>query len=191
MEQELVVASNNAGKLKEIAALIQNIKLYTLKDIGFTAEIPEPHHTFRENAHEKAITVFNFCGKNVFAEDSGICVRALQDAPGVDSAHYSGTRNDEANLQKVLLALKQTNFRYAYYKAVICLIWKGEIHYFEGVCEGKISYEKRGENGFGYDPIFIPEGHTLTFAELPAEVKNSISHRSKAVQKMIAFLNNN
>jgi XTP/dITP diphosphohydrolase len=191
MEQELVVASNNAGKLKEIELLLQHIKLLTLKDIGFAAEIPEPYHTFRENAYEKAKTVFNFCHKNVFAEDSGICVRALQDAPGVDSAHYSGSRNDEANLQKVLLEMKQTNFRYAYYKAVICLIWKGETHYFEGVCEGKIMKEKRGENGFGYDPIFVPDGHTLTFAELPVEVKNSISHRSKAVQKMVAFLNNN
>jgi len=189
MEPELVVASNNAGKLKEIAELIQQVKLFTLKDIGFTAEIPEPYHTFRENAYAKARTIYDFCHKNVFAEDSGICVRALQDAPGVDSAHYSGSRNDAANLQKVLTEMQHTNFRYAYYKAVICLIWEGETHYFEGICEGVITKAPRGEHGFGYDPIFVPDGHTLTFAELPAEVKNSISHRSKAVQKMIAFIN--
>ena len=185
---QLVIASNNAHKISEISQLLDGIELLSLKDIGFTADIPEPFHTFEENALAKASAIYQFCGKNVFADDSGICVRALGGAPGVDSAHYSGERDDEKNLQKVLTGLKDEQDRRAFYKAVICMVWDGEVYYFEGICEGKITEEKRGEGGFGYDPIFIPDGYEQTFAELPLSEKNKISHRGNAVMKMVEYL---
>ena len=186
--QELVIASNNEGKILEIRQMIEGISLRSLKDIGFTSEIPEPYHTFEENALAKASTIHQSCGKNVFADDSGLCVSALREAPGVDSAHFSGERDDEKNLQKVLKELAGSKDRTAFYKAVICLIWDEEVYYFDGICEGVIIDEKRGEGGFGYDPIFIPDGYSQTFAELPLSQKNKISHRGKAVKKMADFL---
>jgi XTP/dITP diphosphohydrolase len=185
---ELVIASNNKGKIKELKELISELDLLSLADVGFDAEIPEPFRTFAENAHTKAATIHTHCGKNVMADDSGICVHALGNEPGVDSAHYSGKRNDEENLQLVLQKLAPHADRSAHYKAVICLIWEGTTHYFEGVCQGTIVQEKRGKGGFGYDPIFVPDGYEQTFGELPAEVKNSISHRGEAVRKMVAFI---
>ena len=186
--QQLVIASNNAHKISEISQLVTDIELLSLKDIGFTADIPEPYHTFEENALAKASAIYEFSGTNVFADDSGICVLALNGEPGVDSAHYSGARDDEKNLQKVLAGLKGAHDRRAFYKAVICLMWDGEVYYFEGICEGIITEEKRGEGGFGYDPIFIPDGYEQTFAELPLSEKNKISHRGKAVMKMVDWL---
>jgi XTP/dITP diphosphohydrolase len=185
----LVIASDNKGKINEIRQMITDVELLSLSDIHFTATIPEPYHTFEENAHTKAHTIHSHTGMNVFADDSGICVHALGDKPGVDSAHYSGRRDDEANLQKVLTGLADATDRSAYYKAVICLIWMGKVHYFEGVCTGTITEEKRGTGGFGYDPIFIPSGFSQTFAELPPEVKNKVSHRGKAIRQMVAFIN--
>jgi XTP/dITP diphosphohydrolase len=187
--KELVIASNNPGKIREIRELVRGIELRSLSDIGFTEEIPEPFHTFEENALAKASAIYTATGKNVFADDSGLCVIALNGAPGVDSAHYSGSRNDEANLQQVLAELKDKEDRSAFYKAVICLMWEGEVYYFEGICEGRIIEQKRGERGFGYDPIFIPTGYDETFGELPSDIKNSISHRGKAVRKMVEWLN--
>lgn len=189
MMYELVIASNNEGKIREIRPMIPGIDLLLLKDIGFTQDIPEPFHTFEENALTKASAIHQFCGKNVFADDSGLCVNALHGAPGVDSAHYSGSRDDEQNLQKVLKELTGASDRTAFYKAVICLIWNDEVYFFEGICEGRIIEEKRGDDGFGYDPIFIPDGYDQTFGELPMSVKNQISHRGKAISKMVAFLN--
>ena len=186
--QQLVIASNNAHKISEISQLVSDIELLSLKDIGFTAVIPEQYHTFEENALAKASAIYEFSGTNVFADDSGICVLALNGEPGVDSAHYSGARDDEKNLQKVLAGLKGAQDRRAFYKAVICLMWDGEVYYFEGICEGIITEEKRGEGGFGYDPIFIPDGYEQTFAELPLSEKNKISHRGKAVMKMVDWL---
>ncbi len=185
---QLVIASNNEGKIREIRELVEGIELLSLKDIGFTDEIAEPFHSFEENALAKASAIYEFCGKNVFADDSGLCVNSLHGAPGVDSAHYSGTRDDEQNLQKVLHELKGSADRSAFYKAVICLLWDGEVYYFEGVCEGRIIEEKRGEGGFGYDPVFIPDGYDMTFGELPLSIKNQISHRGKAVKNMVKFL---
>jgi len=187
--QQLVIASNNRHKIDEISAIVKDIMLLSLNDIGFIDNIEEPYHTFEENALAKASAIHQFSGKNVFADDSGICVHALHGEPGVDSAHFSGDRDDEKNLQKVLLALKDTDDRRAFYKAVICLIWEDAIYYFEGICEGRIIKEKRGSAGFGYDPIFIPDGYDQTFAELPLSIKNKISHRGRAVKKMIEFLN--
>jgi XTP/dITP diphosphohydrolase len=186
--QQLVIASNNEGKIREIRELVQDVELLSLRDIDFTQEIEEPFHTFEENALAKTSAIYEFSGKNVFADDSGLCVNALHGAPGVDSAHYSGKRDDEQNLQKVLHELKGSVDRSAFYKAVICLIWDGEVYYFDGICEGKIIDEKRGEGGFGYDPVFIPVGYDMTFGELPLNIKNRISHRGKAVKKMVEFL---
>ena len=187
--QELVIASNNEGKIREISSIITGIRLLSLKDIGFLKDIPEPFHTFEENANAKASAIYNFCSKNVFADDSGICVNALGGLPGVDSAHFSGTRDDEKNLQKVLNALKGKADRSAYYKAVICLIWNEETYYFDGIYKGNITEQKIGTGGFGYDPVFMPEAYDKTFAELPLDIKNMLSHRGKAVKKMIEFLN--
>ncbi len=188
--QQLVIASNNEGKIREIRSMTPTIELLSLRDIGFTSEIPEPYDTFEENAHAKAAAIHAYCRKNVFADDSGLCVNSLGGAPGVISAHYSGERDDEKNLLKVLDELSGKEDRSAYYKAVICLIWNENTHYFEGICEGTITQEKRGNDGFGYDPIFLPDGQTQTFGELPLSVKNEISHRGKAMRKMIAFLEN-
>lgn len=185
---QLVIASNNKGKILEIKEMISGVALLSLADIGFIEEIPEPYYTFEENAYAKAGTVHKYCGKNVFADDSGLCVNHLNGAPGVDSAHFSGTRDDEKNLQLVLKCLQGARDRSAYYKAVMCLVWNGEVHYFEGICEGMITDGKRGAGGFGYDPIFVPNGYDQTFAELPIAVKNEISHRAKAVKKMVQFI---
>lgn len=185
---ELVIASNNKGKIREIREMLSGVSLLSLGDVGFTADTPEPWHTFEENALEKARAVHEFCGKNVFADDSGICVYALHGRPGVDSAHYSGTRNDEQNLQKLLDDMRDVADRRAYYKAVMCLVWEEEVYYFEGICEGVILMERRGEGGFGYDPVFMPRGYEQSFGELAPEVKNEISHRGIAVRKMVAFI---
>lgn len=187
--KELVIASNNSGKIREITSLIEGINLLSLKDINFTEDIPEPYNTFEENAHAKAKTIYNFCNKNVFADDSGICVNALNGAPGVFSARYAGEpADDERNLRKLIAELKRAEDRSAYYEAVICLIWNNEAYFFEGICEGRIIEEPRGDGGFGYDPIFIASGYNETFAELPLDIKNTISHRGKAIKQMVNFL---
>lgn len=186
--KELVIASNNKGKIREIKQMILDISLLSLSDIGFTDEIEEPFQTFEENALAKAGAIYKFCGKNVFADDSGICANALNGAPGVDSAHYSGIRDDNANLQKLLADLKDNDDRSGFYKAVMCLIWDDETYFFEGICEGTIIEQPVGDGGFGYDPIFIPTGYDKTFAELSPDIKNEISHRGKAVRKMVAFI---
>lgn len=187
--EQLVLASNNGGKIKEIKEIVGGIELLSLMDIGFNDEIAEPYQTFEENALTKAMSVHRFCGKNVMADDSGICLNALDGEPGVNSAYFAGLpRDDNKNLQKVLDELQDKVDRSAYYKALICLIWNGGVHYFEGICKGMIVKERRGTGGFGYDPIFVPEGYDKTFGELAPEIKNSLSHRGKAVSKMVAFL---
>lgn len=189
MMKELVIASNNQGKIAEITSLIQTIRLLSLTDIGFHETIEEPFHTFEENAFTKAKTIHDFCQKNCFADDSGLCVPALNHAPGVHSAYYGGLpRSDAKNNERLLMELQHASDRSAYYRCVICLIWEGETHYFEGTCEGRIATAPMGKGGFGYDPLFIPNGYEESFGMLPIEVKNSLSHRGKAVQKMIAFI---
>jgi XTP/dITP diphosphohydrolase len=186
---ELVVASNSKGKIAEIRSVVQNIALLSLEDIGFAAEIEEPFQTFEENALEKAEVIHNFSGKNVFSDDSGICVNALNDAPGVNSAFFGGLpRSDEKNNNRLLRELHGKDDRSAFYKAVICLIWKGQAYFFEGVCRGRIATSPTGHEGFGYDPLFIPEGYDQTFGELPPNVKNQLSHRGIALRKMLTFL---
>lgn len=186
----LVAATNNKGKIKEIRQLLPwDIALQSLQDIGFTGDISEPYDTFEENAATKARTVYDFCGTNTLADDSGICVPALGDAPGVFSARYAGLpANDDANLEKLLQEMQGKTDRSAYYKAVICLVWEGEEHYFDGICHGRLTEAPIGKKGFGYDPIFIPDGYNQTFGELPAEVKNRLSHRGQAIRKMMEFI---
>lgn len=186
---ELVLASANKKKIKELNELLEGITVSSLNDIGFDKEIEEPYFTFRENAHTKAQTIFDFCGKNVLADDSGISVPTLNNQPGVLSARYAGNHaSDEQNLEKLLADMHEKEHRQAFYTAVLCLIWDGVPHYFEGTCHGTLTDKPRGTNGFGYDPIFIPNGYSETFAELPAEVKQKISHRAQAMQQLIAFI---
>lgn len=187
--RELVIASNNQGKIREIRALIDSISLLSLADIGFTDEIEEPFDSFEENAFAKADAIYKFSNKNAFADDSGICLNALNGEPGVQSAYFGGLpRSDEQNNKRLLQALAGAQDRSAFYKAVICLIWDDQTYFFEGICEGKILEEPQGEGGFGYDPLFVPDGFEQTFGELPLQVKNKISHRAKAVGKMVEFL---
>lgn len=189
MNKGLIIASNNAGKIREIRQMLPDIELQSLKDIGFTKDIPEPHDSFAENAAEKAKTIYSHSGTNTFADDSGICVSALNDAPGVRSARYAGADADDVkNLQRLLADMENQTDRSAYYKAVICLIWNGEEHYFEGTCKGTLATAPSGNSGFGYDPIFIPEGYAKTFGDLPTSVKNKLSHRGEAIRKMVNFI---
>jgi XTP/dITP diphosphohydrolase len=191
---ELILASHNKHKAEEIAAVLPGgYSVKTLNEIGITEEIPEPGATIKENSYLKAKYVSDFLkGKSsaaVFADDSGLEVAALHGAPGVHSARYSGIpKNDQANNQKLLQEMKQLTDRKARFVTVITLILNGEIHYFEGEVKGTIAYEPRGSSGFGYDPLFIPQGYRSTFAELGEEVKNSISHRVNAVKKLLDFL---
>ncbi|XZF14837.1 RdgB/HAM1 family non-canonical purine NTP pyrophosphatase [Chitinophagaceae bacterium MMS25-I14] len=188
--KELIIASNNKGKIAEINWLLPDFALSSLRDIGYTEDIPEPYNSFEENAQAKAAAIYLFSDKNVFADDSGICIDALDGAPGVFSARYAGEpSDDEKNLQLVLDNMKGIADRKAHYKAVICLIWEGETYFFEGLCYGTLTEAPRGEGGFGYDPIFVPDGYEQTFGELSPEIKNKISHRGKAVRKMVDFLN--
>ncbi len=186
----LVAATNNKGKIREILQLLPiGVELKTLADIGFVQDIPEPYETFEENAAVKAKTVHAYCGQNTFAEDSGICVHALDGAPGVHSARYAGEPKDDGrNLVKLADEMWGKEDRKAYYKAVICLVWNDKEYYFEGTCNGRLAEEPRGSGGFGYDPLFIPDGYEETFGELPAEIKNKLSHRGQAVNKMIEFI---
>ena len=189
-DNKIVVATNNAHKLKEIAAILgQEIELLSLKDIQCFADIPETADTLEGNARQKAMYIYENYGMDCFADDTGLEVEALGGAPGVFSARYAGDGHDsEANMQKLLKELAGKENRKAQFRTVICLIRNGKEHLFEGIVKGEIIQEKRGGAGFGYDPIFVPEGYDLTFAELGDDVKNTISHRARAVEKLSQFL---
>lgn len=191
----LIFASANPHKIKEVNALLSGIHhVIGLTDIGITQDIPETGNTIPENSYLKARFVADYLtqrGDNwaAFADDSGLEVEALDNAPGVFSARYAGVpKNDEANNRKLLEALKQVTRRQARFVTVITLIREGKVHSFEGEIKGTIAYEARGSNGFGYDPLFIPQGYRSTFAELSAETKNQISHRAMAVNALVKFL---
>jgi XTP/dITP diphosphohydrolase len=187
---QLVFATNNAHKLQEVAAKIDGqIKLLSLDDIGCFDDIAETGQTFRENASIKSRNIHDKYKLNCFGDDSGLEIDALNGEPGVYSARYAGEHgNHEANINKVLINLKNTTNRKARFRTVISLIWNGEEHFFEGTVEGFIRNEKSGTQGFGYDPIFQPDGYEITFAEMSLEEKNKISHRAKAVEKLVVFL---
>lgn len=187
----LIFASNNKGKIIEVQSLVSDdIKVVSMKDAGINAEIPEPFDTFRDNAKAKAAYIKNSTGQNCFAEDSGLIVPALNGEPGVFSARYAGEpSNDQNNNQKLLKEINKVADKSAYYQSVICLMIDESIYYFEGKCAGSITETPKGDGGFGYDPLFIPEGYEQTFGELSLEVKNTLSHRGKAMALFTDFLN--
>ena len=185
----LVFATNNQHKLDEVQAMIgNNFKLKSLKDIGCDADIPETGVTFEENASQKSRFIFENYKVDCFSDDSGLEVDALNGEPGVYSAHYSGSRDTEVNMQLLLDKLGDSSNRTARFRCVISLILDGNEHLFEGSVEGSIAQKRSGASGFGYDPIFIPDGYEQTFSEMSGEEKNKISHRGKAMAKLVQFL---
>ncbi|SDH27115.1 non-canonical purine NTP diphosphatase [Mucilaginibacter gossypii] len=189
--QQLVFATNNRHKLDEVSAKLNGaIQLLTLNDIGCHDDIEETGTTFKANASIKSHHVYAEYKLNCFGDDSGLEIDALNGEPGVYSARYAGAHgNHAANISKVLDNLKGETNRKARFRTVISLIWNGEEYFFEGTVEGSIRQELSGSGGFGYDPIFEPEGYDITFAEMSMEEKNAISHRAKAMERLIAFLN--
>lgn len=190
MKQKIVFATNNAHKLEEVAAMLgHNYEVMSLREIGCTTDIPETADTFAGNALQKAFFVKEHFGYDCFADDSGLEVDVLDGAPGVYSARYSGG-GSEANMDKLLVNLTGKSDRSAQFRTVIALVIGEDTQLFEGIVRGTITEERKGEGGFGYDPIFVPEGYDKTFAELGSDVKNRISHRAKAVEKLTEYLNN-
>ncbi len=186
----LVIATNNEHKLTEIQVMLGgNFRLLSLGEIDCTDEIPEEQSTLEGNASQKAFYIFNKYGYNCFADDTGLEIEALNGEPGVYSARYAGeAKNPEANMDKVLEKLSKINNRKARFRTVISLVIDGKEWLFEGIVAGTITTEKRGVAGFGYDPVFLPDGYIQTFAEMNSYLKNSISHRGRAVGKLVDFL---
>lgn len=186
----LIFASGNANKVKELRQMLgENFEIISLKDLGIFEDIPETGITFHDNALLKARYLQEKYGFDCIAEDSGLEIDALSGEPGIYSARYAGDeKNHGANIQKVLEKLKPFSNRKARFRSVIVVLVKGEPHFFEGVIEGEISHSPKGEKGFGYDPIFVPEGYEISFAEMDDIEKNTVSHRGIAVRKMVGFL---
>ncbi|HQY12133.1 MAG TPA: RdgB/HAM1 family non-canonical purine NTP pyrophosphatase [Ferruginibacter sp.] len=189
--EHIIFATNNQNKVNEVKAVLgKKFTIITLEEAGIDIDIPEPHATLEENASEKSKTIYKLTGKNCFSEDTGLEVVALNGAPGVKSARYAGEgRSFDANIDKLLDNLKHPGNKAARFRTIISLIIDGKEYFFEGICTGKIISEKRGTNGFGYDPVFVPDGSDRTFAEMDLEEKNKFSHRKKAMEKLIVFLN--
>jgi XTP/dITP diphosphohydrolase len=189
---KLIFATNNKNKVEEIKHLTnQKFQIFTLQEVGIDIDIPEPHNTLEANATEKSTTIYKLTNEAVFSEDTGLEVAALGGAPGVKSARYAGEgRNMQDNIDKLLHELKDKTSRAAQFRTVASLIIDGKEYLFEGICKGHITTTQDGTNGFGYDPVFIPEGSNITFANMDITEKNKFSHRKKAVQKLIDFLNN-
>lgn len=186
---ELLFATNNRHKIEEIQAAVgEKIKITGLMEAGIHTDIPEPHDTLEKNASEKSSAIYALTGMSCFSEDTGLEVDALGGQPGVRSARYAGTGSSEDNIRMLLMKLEDEKQRKARFRTVISLIWKGNEHTFEGICEGEISDKPRGTGGFGYDPVFIPSGSTRTFAEMSLEEKNRYSHRKKAADRLVLFL---
>ncbi|MBR1596929.1 MAG: non-canonical purine NTP diphosphatase [Phocaeicola sp.] len=190
MKKKLVFATNNLHKLTEIKAILgEQIDILSLNDINCHVDIPETANTLEGNAKMKAEYIYNHYHLDCFADDTGLEVKALNGAPGIYSARYAGEGHDsQANMKKLLENLKGITNREAQFRTAICLIEGGEEHLFEGLVKGKIIEEKRGEAGFGYDPVFVPNGYDQTFAELGEDIKNQISHRARAVEKLCDYL---
>jgi len=186
---KLTFATNNLNKLEEAQELLPFFHIIGLKDIGCTEDIPETEDTLEGNAKLKAAFVKKKFGMNCFSDDTGLEVEALNGAPGVYSARYAGeSANAEDNMSKLLKELKNETNRKAQFRTVIALNFDGEELTFEGVCKGEILEHKVGQKGFGYDPIFVPDGFNKTFAEMSMEQKSTISHRGKAIKKLVTFL---
>jgi len=191
-ENRLCFATNNKGKLQEIKALVSDWTVLSLQEIGCTEELPETHNTLEENSLEKADHVFKNYGVSCFADDTGLEVDALNGEPGVFSARWAGpgcTPLDNMNL--LLQKLQGQKNRKARFRTVITLILNGSVHQFEGWVNGTINESSSGSQGFGYDPVFTPDGENITFAEMELEKKNKLSHRGMAVKKLIEFLKAN
>lgn len=190
--KEIIFATHNENKVKEIRALAgKGWHIISLYEAGMTADIPEPYDTLEGNARQKSETIFNKTKKDCFSEDTGLEVFILNNAPGVHSARFAGPQKKDAdNLALLLKRMKDIEDRAAQFRTVISFISGGEEHQFEGICKGQIAKTPRGEGGFGYDPVFIPEGAGHTFAEMSMEEKSRYSHRSKAFRKFISFLKN-
>lgn len=197
---KIVFATNNQHKLDEIRNILgKDIEIVSLNEIGCHEDIPETGKTLEENAWQKANYIFNKYGLSCFADDTGLEVDALNGAPGVFSARYAGGEghDSEANMQKLLRELAEKNNRKARFRTVIALILKDKSRgtgderreTFEGIVEGHIAHEKSGAEGFGYDPIFVPDGYNQSFAELGIDIKNQISHRARAVKKLAEYFN--
>ncbi|MBA2746833.1 MAG: RdgB/HAM1 family non-canonical purine NTP pyrophosphatase [Flavisolibacter sp.] len=190
---KLIIASNNQHKVEEIRSVLPaTLKLLSLKEAGIEIEIPEPYDTLQENAAEKARTIYALTGENCFGEDTGLEIYALQNEPGVKSARYAQNEPEfRNNIEKLLFKLKDETNRSGRFRTVICLIVEGKEHFFEGICEGMILYQPKGEKGFGYDPIFQPDGASICFAEMDMEEKNLYSHRARAMGALVTFLKQN
>ena len=188
----LIFASNNQHKIEELKAFAgKEIEIVSLKEAGIGIDIPEPHNTLEENASEKSWTIYKLTGNDCFSEDTGLEIEALNGEPGVKSARYAGDeRSFKNNIEKVLKKLVNQTNRNARFRAVISLIIEGNETQFEGICNGKIIDIPQGTEGFGYDPIFIPDGSKRSFAEMSIEEKNRFNHRTKAAAKLVAFLQN-
>lgn len=186
----LIFATNNAHKVEEIQSAIGNIlEVISLKQAGIDIDIPEPHDTLEANASEKSSAIHRLTRQNCFSEDTGLEVAALGGEPGVKSARYAGEgRSAEDNIEKLLARLQGKKDRNARFRTVISLILDDKEHLFEGICEGRILEAPSGRQGFGYDPVFVPDGSTRTFAEMSLEEKNIYSHRRKAADKLVSFL---
>ena len=188
---DLVFATHNLKKLEEVKSMLpKGIKLLSLSDIGCTEEIMETEETLEGNAILKAKYISSNYGYNCFADDTGLLVEALNGAPGVYSARYAGTGIAQDNIKKLLKALQTTVDRKAHFKTVIALAYDDQIHLFDGIVKGEITSEVHGGGGFGYDPVFRPQGYQKTFAELPLAIKNKIGHRGKALKQLLEFLKN-
>ena len=187
---KLVFATNNQHKIKEVQAMLTNFDIISLADINCFEDIPETANTLEGNAILKANFITEKYGLDCFADDTGLEVEALNNEPGVYSARYAGEDNNaEANMNKLLNNLKKNLNRKAQFKTAIALNIQGKQFIFEGICKGTILTEKRGESGFGYDPIFMPDGYKTSFAEMAMNEKGSVSHRGKAIEKLVTFLN--
>ena len=193
MIRQLIFATHNDNKVNELNSVVPSIlKIVSLKDIDWTQEIEEPFYTLEENAKEKARVIHEALGKECFAEDSGLFIDALQGAPGVFSARYAAKNKvDKGNVDLVLEQMKNVTNRSAHFQTVICFAENYQYHFFSGACKGQIMFEKTGNSGFGYDPIFKPTGAEKTFAEMTLEEKNLFSHRKKATDLFIKFLEEN
>lgn len=189
MPTEIIFATNNANKVKEIKAVTGNqLDILSLEEAGIHIDIPEPHDTLDANASEKSKVIHQLTGKNCFSEDTGLEVEALNGAPGVKSARYAGDNRDfQANIDLLLNNLQSKPNQSAQFRTVISLIWNNQEYLFEGICKGRITHQAKGLSGFGYDPVFIPDGANKTFAEMTMEEKNQFSHRKKAMQQLLDF----
>ena len=190
LSDNLVFATNNAHKLDEVRSILgSRFTVKSLKEIGCEADIPETAETLEGNALMKARFLYEKYGVDCFADDTGLEVTALGGAPGVHTARYAGNHDSEANMKKLLNELEKKSDRSAQFRTVIALIIEGKEFLFEGIVKGTIAKEKAGDGGFGYDPIFIPDGFTQTFSQMGNDSKNHISHRALAVEKLFNYLN--